>query len=84
MKLLKNNPSLNLTVEGHTDNIGTPVIQQATIRGSCQVGRCCADGSRYRSAAAQGCGYGQEKPIADNSTDDGRAKNRRVELVKME
>jgi OOP family OmpA-OmpF porin len=83
VKLLKNNPSLNLTVEGHTDNIGTPVYnkQLSEARAKSVVGALTAQGIETRRLKA--AGYGQDKPIADNGTDDGRAKNRRVELVKM-
>jgi outer membrane protein OmpA-like peptidoglycan-associated protein len=83
VKLLQTNPSLNLTIEGHTDDVGEPdynrrlsdaransVVTAITTRGI-QAGRLKA------------VGYGEDKPIADNSTDDGRAKNRRVELVKI-
>lgn len=83
VKLLKNNPNLNLTVEGHTDNIGTPVYnkQLSEARAKSVVAALTAQGiatSRLKAA-----GYGQEKPIADNSSDSGRAQNRRVELVKV-
>lgn len=83
VKLLENDPSLNITVEGHTDNVGETdynrrlsdararsVVAAITTRGI-QAGRLKA------------VGHGEDKPIADNSTDDGRAKNRRVELVKI-
>jgi OOP family OmpA-OmpF porin len=84
VKLLKNNPSLNLTVEGHTDNIGTPAYnkQLSEARAKSVVAALTAQGIEARRLKA--AGYGQDKPIADNGTDDGRAKNRRVELVKME
>jgi OOP family OmpA-OmpF porin len=84
VKLLKNNPSVNLTVEGHTDNIGTPVYnkQLSEARAKSVVGALTAQGIEAQRLKA--AGYGQDKPIADNSTDGGRAKNRRVELVKME
>lgn len=84
VKLLKNNPSLNLTVEGHTDNIGTPGYnrQLSEARAKSVLGALTAQGIEAQRLKA--AGYGQDKPIADNSTDDGRAKNRRVELVKME
>jgi outer membrane protein OmpA-like peptidoglycan-associated protein len=83
VKLLKNNPSLNLTVEGHTDNIGTPPYNKklSDARAKSVVGALTAQG--IDALRLKAVGYGQDKPIADNSTDDGRAKNRRVELVKM-
>lgn len=84
VKLLKDNPSLNLTVEGHTDNAGTPGYnkQLSEARAKSVVAAQTAQGIEARRLKA--AGYGQEKPIADNSTDEGRAKNRRVELVKMQ
>ena len=83
VKLLKNNPSLNLTVEGHTDNIGTPSYnkQLSEARAKSVVAALTSQGIETQRLRA--AGYGQEKPIADNTTDPGRAQNRRVELVKV-
>jgi OmpA-OmpF porin, OOP family len=82
VKLLKTNPGLNLTVEGHTDNVGTPDYNKrlSDARARSVVAALTAQGIEARRLSA--AGYGQEKPIADNSTDAGRAQNRRVELVK--
>jgi outer membrane protein OmpA-like peptidoglycan-associated protein len=83
VKLLKDNPSLSLTVEGHTDNVGTPAynMKLSDARARSVVAALTNQGIEARRL--KGVGYGQDKPIADNSTDDGRAKNRRVELVKV-
>jgi len=82
VKLLQNNPGLNLTVEGHTDNVGTPAYnkQLSEARAKSVVAALTAQSIETRRLEA--AGYGQEKPIAENSTDAGRAQNRRVELVK--
>ena len=82
MKLLTTNPSLNLTVEGHTDNVGIPDYNKrlSDARAKSVVAALSAQGIDSRRLRA--AGFGQEKPIADNSTDAGRAQNRRVELVK--
>jgi len=83
IKLLTTNPSLKLTVEGHTDNVGTPAYNQrlSEARAKSVVAALTAQGIDNRRLNA--AGYGQTKPIADNGTDEGRAKNRRVELVKV-
>jgi OmpA-OmpF porin, OOP family len=83
IKLLKANPDLKLTVEGHTDNAGKADYNQklSESRARAVVAALTAqgiDGTRLKAA-----GFGQTKPIADNSTEAGKAKNRRVELVKM-
>lgn len=82
VKLLTANPALKLMVEGHTDDAGTPAHNQALSQGRANavMGLLIAQGIDARRLGAKG--FGQARPIADNATDDGRAKNRRVELVK--
>jgi len=80
--LLKDNADLKLSVEGHTDNVGTPQSNKtlseerakSVVAAIVELG---VDAGRLTAV-----GWGQEKPVADNRTEDGRAKNRRVEIVK--
>jgi OOP family OmpA-OmpF porin len=82
-KLLKGDPALKLKVVGHTDMVGTieanMTLSQARAEAVVQ-----ALVSQYGIAAARlkGYGVGPLAPVASNDNDEGRAKNRRVELVK--
>ncbi|MCG2720828.1 MAG: OmpA family protein [Thermodesulfovibrionales bacterium] len=82
VEMLKSNSDLKISVEGHTDDAGNPKSNKTLSddRAKAVVTEIVAQGidSKRLSAA----GYGQDKPIADNKTEEGRAKNRRVELVK--
>jgi outer membrane protein OmpA-like peptidoglycan-associated protein len=80
--LMKSNPDLKAEIDGHTDGIGGHDynMKLSKDRAASVVAAVVAggiDGSRLTSA-----GFGPDKPIASNDTDEGRAKNRRVELVK--
>lgn len=82
VKLLKDNADLKLSIEGHTDNVGDAksnktLSEQRAKSVMDAITKAGVDGRRLSAV-----GYGQEKPVADNRTDEGRAKNRRVELVK--
>jgi outer membrane protein OmpA-like peptidoglycan-associated protein len=79
---MKSNPDLKVEIEGHTDGIGGHDynMKLSKDRAASVVAAVVAggiDASRLNSA-----GFGPDKPIASNDTDEGRAKNRRVELVK--
>ncbi len=68
-------------VEGHTDNVGTPAFNQDLSE---RRAKAVMQYLIERGVAAnrlQSVGYGLTKPVADNKTEEGRAKNRRVELV---
>ncbi len=82
-KLLNADASLKLSIEGHTDNTGTAAHNQelSTARARSVLGALVGLG--IDPARLQSKGFGQDKPLADNGSDDGRAKNRRVELVKL-
>jgi OOP family OmpA-OmpF porin len=82
VEMMKANPSLKIGVEGHTDNVGNPKSNKTLSdeRAKSVVAAIVAQGIDAKRLSA--AGYGQDKPIADNKTEEGRAKNRRVELVK--
>ena len=77
---LKQNTDKRVDLEGHTDSVGTDQYNQglserraASVRD--YVVKKGVEGSRITAR-----GYGEAKPIADNNTEQGRAKNRRVEV----
>ena len=80
--MMKADPSIQLSVEGHTDNVGTPQSNKTLSLARAQAVVDSVAHGGVASARMTPVGYGQDKPIADNGTEDGRAQNRRVVLVK--
>jgi OOP family OmpA-OmpF porin len=82
VQMMESNPGLEISVEGHTDNVGNPKLNKTLSddRAKAVVLAIVAQGIDAKRLSA--AGHGQDKPIADNKTEEGRAKNRRVELVK--
>lgn len=83
VKLMNENPTLKFSVEGHTDSTGNATSNQtlSELRSQAIVTKLVELGIAQDRLTA--VGKGQNSPIADNSTDEGRAKNRRVEFVKQ-
>jgi outer membrane protein OmpA-like peptidoglycan-associated protein len=78
---LKENPSISVIVEGHTDSVGSDAynLKLSHRRADAVRNYLVAHGvsaSRIRTE-----GYGESQPVASNETADGRAQNRRVELL---
>ncbi len=82
VEMMKNNAGLNLNVEGHTDNVGNPKSNKTLSEERAKAVVAAITKQGVGANRLNAIGYGQEKPIADNKTADGKAKNRRVELVK--
>jgi len=83
-KLLAANPALKLWVVGHTDSVGSidDNMKLAQARAAAVV-TALTTTHGVAPARLQGHGVGPLAPVASNDTGDGRAKNRRVELVKQ-
>jgi len=79
---LKEHPDWNIRVEGFTDNVGSPDtnLKLSGDRAAAVMNWLADHGIDKSRLTAKG--YGESRPVAKNSTPEGRAKNRRVELVK--
>lgn len=78
---LVNNPQTNILIVGHTDNTGTEAHNMdLSIRRAEAVKSYIAAGNVANSRLST-TGKGESEPIADNATAEGRAQNRRVEIV---
>ena len=81
---LKNNPSWTLQINGHTDSIGdTGYNQKLSSDRAASVGAALIQKGIEASRLQTG-GFGETQPKGDNVTLDGRALNRRVELLRTD
>jgi outer membrane protein OmpA-like peptidoglycan-associated protein len=81
---LKAHPELKIEIQGHTDNVGAAASNMTLSQARADavkaalVSDYAVEGDRLTTK-----GYGDTKPVAKNATPEGRANNRRVEIVKL-
>lgn len=82
-EMLKVNPTLRLEVGGHTDNVGAAEANLVLSQQRADAVRSALVERGIAATRVTAKGYGATAPVADNRTDEGRARNRRVELTKQ-
>jgi OmpA-OmpF porin, OOP family len=82
-KLLKGNPTWAMVVAGHTDNVGAKATNLTLSRQRAQSVIAWLSAHGVEEARLVPAGFGDARPIAENKDDEGRQKNRRVDLVKV-
>ncbi len=83
LRVMKENPEIRVEIAGHTDSVGTKGYNQKLSQARAQsvVDWLVQNGIEKDRLIAKG--YGETKPVADNGTEEGRAKNRRVTFTVM-
>jgi outer membrane protein OmpA-like peptidoglycan-associated protein len=83
LAVLQANPDWKLRVEGHTDNVGNAAanLKLSQARATAVVAWLTSKG--VEAARLSAAGLGDTQPVDDNASDEGRARNRRVVLVKQ-
>ena len=79
---MKKNPNVRFEVQGHTDNQGSDAVNDPLSQQRAETVVKALEGLGVDGFNLRAVGKGSHEPVADNSTDAGRAKNRRVEFIK--
>ncbi len=81
IKLMTDNPNLKILISGHTDNVGKPQDNTSLSNNrALSVIKFLLASQQIAKDRLQYKGFGETKPIADNKTEEGKAKNRRTEM----
>jgi outer membrane protein OmpA-like peptidoglycan-associated protein len=80
VSFMNENKDKKVSLSGHTDSVGSDAYNQALSERRVNSVRDYVVKKGVPSASIAGQGFGESKPIADNKTREGRAKNRRVEI----
>jgi outer membrane protein OmpA-like peptidoglycan-associated protein len=78
---LRQNPGVNVALQGHTDNVGSPADNMKLSENRAKAVYDYLVSNSISSSRVSYKGFGETKPIADNNTAEGRAKNRRTVFV---
>lgn len=84
LAMLNQRPGLRLSIEGHTDGDGTTEKNQKLSEERAQAVMTALTRQGIAPSRLVTKGYGMSKPVAENTTEQGKAQNRRVELVKVD
>jgi outer membrane protein OmpA-like peptidoglycan-associated protein len=81
IKLLTDNPTINIEIAGHTDNVGSDSdnLELSKNRAASVVAYLTKGGIKANRLTSQG--FGETKPVASNETEEGKQLNRRVEFM---
>jgi outer membrane protein OmpA-like peptidoglycan-associated protein len=79
--LLNAHPNAQIHVDGYTDNVGDPAQNRALSLSRAEAARDLLVQNGVDKSRISVSGNGEDRPIAANDTEEGRAKNRRIELV---
>lgn len=80
--LMKEHPELNFEVQGHCDNTGSDAVNDPLSQKRAEAVMAALIAQGIPAERLSAVGKGSHEPIAGNGTDEGRARNRRVEFVK--
>lgn len=82
--MLKEYPQMVIEIAGHTDNVGDDNLNLALSQKRADSVKAYLVSKGVNAKQINAKGYGETKPIADNATEDGKLKNRRVEFSVLE
>lgn len=80
VKVLRKAPNYKLNIEGHTDAVGGDKLNLSLSNKRAKMVRDYLIKQGISKSRLSTTGFGEQKPVADNNTEEGKAKNRRVEL----
>ncbi len=80
LELMQKNPTLRIEISGHTDNVGKDDYNMTLSENRAKSVRQWLIDKGINTQRIVAKGYGKTKPIADNSTEEGRQQNRRTEF----